>query len=329
LATVLDGAPQFVTKLAAAAGLPAAAHYAIRTQVRASDVIPDLEIRALDQSGEALWLLWSEHKKDAPFSTNQLTRYAEAIRVVADGVPARLIAVTLWEPSDAVREEAGGLGVPLLRWRDLVVMADSVGEELGGAAWRTKLGPERDARVPRLLREWLAFCRHELQENLMEPLTPERIDMLAEAQTLLETLEELVETSIRAASAALGTKSPKADNDYWRCPPPPGSWAEDHGCSLYLTFEADEPSPPLFVAGMWNEGEQAEALRADAETLQRFADLGYRFWDDGSGRQPVTDISLTIPMSEVAASPRLEDQQHAVASFCERTFTILSAGGND
>jgi hypothetical protein len=327
LATVLQGAPQLAERLAAAAGLPRAARYAVETQVRASDSVLDLEIRASDEHGDPLWVLWSEHKKDAPFSPSQLTRYSERLVAAADGLPSKLIAITLWEPSAAVRAEAASLDVPLLRWRDLLQMAENTGEQLGGAAWRTKVSPERDALAPRLLREWLVFCRHELQEELVEPLTPERVAMVAEARLILESVDGLVEQAMRSTCAAMGTPSPKPEDDYWWSPPPKGSWAGEHECSLYLKFEAEDQQAPLFAAGIWNEGQHAEALRADAELLGRLEADGYRFWDDGTGRRALVDISAVIPMGEIAASPRLEDQQRALADFAERALTALSAGG--
>lgn len=326
LATVLDGVPQFVAQLAAAADLPAAADYSIQTQARYGNCVPDLEIRAIDISGETLWIIWSEHKKHSPFSLNQLTRYAERLKTVADGRPSRLIAVTLWEPSEVVRLEAATLDVPLLRWRHLVQMAESAGKELGGPAWRTSAGPERDGLAPRLLREWIVFCERELEEDLVEPLTQARVDLAAEALTILITLDGLVEHALTTTCLAIGTPPPKGATDYWWTSPPSGSWAEEHKCSLYLKHEAEDTKPPVFAAGMWTEGEAAEALRSDAEVIQRFVEDGCRFWDDGTGRQALVDISVAVPMSDIAVETSLEDQQRNLAAFCERVLGTLSGG---
>lgn len=326
LATVLAGAPQMVAQLAAVVDLPVGDRYAVETQVASDDCRPDIEIRAYDASGQLLWILWAEHKKHAPFSTNQLTRYVNRLKAVSGGLPARLIAVTLSEPSEAVRSEATGLDVPLLRWRALGEMAERAGREIGGPAWSTTATVKRDALAPRLLREWLAFCSYELGEELVKPLTPEQVTLVAEAQEILATLEDLVEHAIRDAARALGVAQPKECSDFWWCPAPTGSWADGIECSLYLKHEADDEQRPVFVAGIWNEGEQAEALRADAETLQRFSDANYRFWDDGIGKKAIVEICAPLPMSDIVIHVDLEAQRRALAEFCEREFRTLATG---
>jgi hypothetical protein len=81
------------------------------------------------------------------------------------------------------------------------------------------------------------------------------------------------------------------EHDYWWSRPPAGSWAEAHQGSLYLKFEAENSRAPVLVAGMWNEGEQAEAVRGDAAVVQ-----ASRTRDIGSGTTaPVITRSSTSP----------------------------------
>src|SRR4051795_13006336 len=76
LATVLDGTPAYIARLADRVGLPRAAKYEVETQVPAPGCIADLQINALASNGDPAWLLWSEHKVHAPFSRAQLTKLA-------------------------------------------------------------------------------------------------------------------------------------------------------------------------------------------------------------------------------------------------------------
>src|SRR4051794_6746232 len=108
-ATVLAGAPPFAAQLAELAGLPRCERYEFATQVRTPGGVIDLEIRAYDGAGRATWLLWSEHKQHAPFSQQQLSRYSAALQDAADGLESRLVAITQWEPSPAVKKEADRL----------------------------------------------------------------------------------------------------------------------------------------------------------------------------------------------------------------------------
>ncbi len=324
-ATVLSHAPSLAARLAAAAGLPSAARYVIETQPQADNDNPDLQVRGFDAADHPLWLLWSEHKTESPFSKQQLTRYAGKLPEVADGLPSRLIAITQWDSSASIRAEAAALDVPLLRWRDVVQMAEAAGQQIGGAAWRTTLTADRDAAEPRMLREWLAFTRHVLEEQPVDPLTPSRAARLVEAQATIQTVEDLVEHGLQAAATAIGLPAPKLTSDTWAVSPPAGSWADAQQGKFYADWEVDE-EPAVFVAGMWVEGADAEALRADAERLQVLADAGYLFNDDGTGRNALVEITRSLPVADIAALASLDEQRTAVAAFCERVVRALAAG---
>jgi hypothetical protein len=328
LATVLQSTPTYVAGLAQLAGLPAAEEYLVETQVPGPGVVADLEIHAL--SGRTpQWLLWSEHKLHSPFSKQQLTKLTRALRTKAGDLPSRLIAITLQEPPADVLAEARENGVEVLRWRDVVAASNAEGSAVGGPTWRTLTQEDGEVRSRRLLLEWQAFCSRELEETAVQPLTTRQVEILLEVEPALDTLEHLLESGFRTGCRAIGAGNLKEKADYWSAQAPAGSWLLDQGCVLYAKTDTDDswtaaPSgDAIFIAGIWAEGENAEALRTSANLVQRLGDQGFSFWDEGTGRAAYFDVSRTLGMSAVAARTTLDEQEALVAELCESAFRAL------
>lgn len=212
LATVLAGAPGLTNALAERIGMPAAERFAIATQQPVGpDCIIDLEIRASTETGAALWLVWSEHKLEAPFREGQLAKYAAAIRDEADAA-FKLIAITLKQPNAVVLQEADRHDIALLRWSDVIALAQGAGVALRGRAWRTTSCTECDDEIARrLLGEWLDFCDYDdVMETPVEPLTPDAVEMLPAAEQVMLTVDRLTEG--RSAPRALHSMPAQSRN---------------------------------------------------------------------------------------------------------------------
>lgn len=132
LATVIAGVPQYADQLAELVGMPRADTYKVETQVSVPGCVIDLEIQASNQ-GTASWVLWSEHKVSAAFGEDQLLRYADALKAKAGSRPSRLIAVTLDPPIREIESQADKRDIHLLRWSDLIGIAEKAGHTLAPA----------------------------------------------------------------------------------------------------------------------------------------------------------------------------------------------------
>lgn len=329
LATVLNSAPSYVGQLADRLGLRRQSSYRIETQVGVSGSVVDLEIEALGPAGETAWLLWSEHKVGAPFADQQLTRYASALGAKAGSVESRLIAVTQHPPSDRVRAEAADLGVELLRWREVVALSARAGAEIGGSAWKLRPQYGDDEIARRLLLEWDVFCRHRLEEIIVEPLTDRHVEVLRDMKGALQTTDHLLRTGFRAACEAIGAGSPVEKPDDYSAPPPPSSWLKQGGATLQMYADTDDSwtsAPvglPFVAAGIWVEREDARALRDRSELLQALDGHGFSFWDEPDRHGGYLDVVRTVPMAALVAHPLLADQERLLAEFGERAFRDL------
>ena len=325
VATVFQRVPAFIAQLADCVHLPPADSYEVSTQVDVGCII-DLEIRARAADDQAGWLLWSEHKVADPLTVEQLVTEATALELRAAGAQHKLIAITLYPPSAAVRAHSELAGVTLLRWKDLVDLARRALHELDDTAIDR---PERtggSVEIERhLLLEWCAFCEHEL-EAPVEPLTDRRIAILAEADKAWETLEHLLEVGFRHACEELGTRPPRFTGEEWQAPGPSGTWLADQSGKLYARYDVDDSwtiggvGGPAFTAGMWVEGDDADALRTRIELRQRLREQGFSCWDE-PGRHGYIALAKTLPLVALLVSADVQGQESAVRGFC---FQVLS-----
>lgn len=332
LAMTLAGARSYVYALADHIGLAHPADWEVETQVPAAGCVVDLELRGKDSEGRPTWILWSEHKVRAPFGRDQLTRLSNALRQEAAATtPTKLIAIMLQSPSQEVRAQAATNGVELLRWRDVVRLAEQAGATLaGGPAWRVQPDSEGGNEERRRLLEWLSFCKHELEETSVEPLTIRDIEILPEAEQALATIEELLEGGFEKVCAHLVAGPPKA-RDEWNAAPPDGTWLADHECTLYVKHDTDEtwprvpPKTPVFVAGIFTEGEDAKELASDEALVGALDESGFNVWIDGKGSRAEFDIAQAVPMNEIVAQGTVALQEEHLAGFFRRVFEqILS-----
>jgi hypothetical protein len=331
LAMTLAGARSYVYAVADHIGLVHPADWEVETQVPAAGCVVDLEICGKDQEGRPAWILWSEHKVRATFGRDQLTRLSNALRQEAAATPTKLIAITLRSPSQEVRAQAETNGVELLRWRDVVRLAEQAGTTLpGGPAWRVQSDSESGNGERRRLLEWLSFCEHELEETSVEPLTIRDIEILPRAEQARATIDELLEGGFEKACAHLVAGPPKA-KDEWSAAPPEGTWLADHRCTLYVKHDTDEtwrgvpPETPVFVAGIFTVGEDAEELASDEALVGALDESSFNVWIDGKGSRAEFDIYQAVPMEEIAAQGTVELQEEHLAEFFRRVFEqILS-----
>ena len=331
LATVLNGVPGYLDRLAERVGLQQAARYQMETQVRVPGSVIDLEIRAETADGQPVWLLWSEHKVRAPFSKEQLTRYAGELRKKAGVIDSRMIAVTLDAPSPEIWAEAEGNQICLLRWRDLLGLAEKVGKDIAGPSWRVQNRAGSDELARRLLLDWLTFYREELEEVAMEPLTRQMAEVLPEAVKAINVVDRILEGAFETACEAIGAGRLEEEDDYFCAVPPAGTWLASRDCVLYAKVEVDEAEmsavsdKPFFKAGMFVRGEPAEALRDDSQFRQTLDEGDFFAWDEDTGRKTDFDVARGLPISEVVKREDLDGQEKSIRELCLQTFQMLIA----
>jgi hypothetical protein len=330
LATVLDGVPQFVHQLADSVGLPRAPAYRVDTQSPAPGCRIDLQVEGLDLKGTRLWLLWSEHKIGAEFGSDQLPKYNAALRYNHDGVPHRLMVVTLESPLPNIQAQIEDLEIHQLYWKDIAALANRAGSELAGASWRAYAidGPDEIAR--RLLIDWLIFSENEeLEEPTVEPLTAEMIAVLPAAVKAVETVDDLVSAAFESACDDIDAGKPREADEYWAANPPAKSWLARDGGELYAKFEKDDSwavnpeGEPVFVAGMFLVGEPAERILGNRELKQCFKDDAYSVEREKWGRRTAIDLAKPITVDRIATAATADEQEALLARFFADTFRQL------
>jgi hypothetical protein len=333
LATVLTQSPPLAGELAAHLGLDPPERCDVTTQIPIQGGIIDLQIQGYDADRRTIWLLWSEHKVNAPFAPGQLARYARELPSHAQGISHQQVAITLNDPTTEDKREASAHDVRLLRWQEVSALVDKAGQRLSGGNWRSRRCEGELEIQRRFLLEWLAFADNEL-EAAMEPLTPDTVAMLPQAERLIGTIDHLLATSLTGACAELKASVPKysSSNDCFIAAPHQDSWLAQAGMKLYMTYDSDgtwvagTDDGPVFALGAWTDGGEYADLLSGEPRLRALEDDGFLIDDEPSGKTPNFDISTTLSMSEVArTNADLAGQEAALTKSVHDAFAKLLA----
>lgn len=332
-ATVLQSVPAYVDHLAETLELRPGGTYEVKTQVRSSACIIDLEIRARSIDGQLVWLLWSEHKVGDPVTVDQLSTEAATLETTADGLLHKLIAITLDPPTPAVRAHAEATGVTLLRWHEVVRIAERTMNAIVETAAQASPAAEQKAAVEHhMLREWADFARNEL-EGPVEPLSPDRVRILPEADKAWQTIEHLLQEGFREACEAVNATAPRWVGEQWRAGAPAGSWLANQGCKLYAVYDPDDSwivggrGNPAFVVGIWADEPEADALRKQLELRQRLRHHSFTTYD-ARGRDSWIGFVKAQPLAELADRQNLDQQSRLVGEFCTDVLQELISIGS-
>jgi hypothetical protein len=145
----------------------------------------------------------------------------------------------------------------------------------------------------------------------------------------VDVVESLLKAAFKTASDEVGVGTPKDDGEDWRATAPDNTWLGDYGAWLYAKYETDDSwtatptGKPVFAAGMFIVGKQADELRANTELKQAFADDAFSVWSDGNGRNSEIDVARTLPMATVTTQDDAARQQAIIAEFFTDTFHKL------
>lgn len=322
LATVLDQSAEFLHALINRIGLPSAAEYQVRTQVPTAGVTIDLEVQGRRSDGSPEWFLWSEHKVNDPLTARQLENEQQALSVRAGAARSHLMAITLLSPTPAAITFAATAGCTLLRWRDVTDLA---------RAERNRAGREarRDTTVAgHLINEWIAFADNEL-EAPVDALTPERVQLLPEAEATLDTLAHIHGKGFMQACADIGAGTPKADySGEIHATPPRGSWLGERGFRLYTKYLGEggfgDAEAPCFVVGAWVEGHAATSERRSRELHTILGARGLASWDEQDRRGGWIEFGIGVSLVALAAHETLAEQTEAFGAACTSTLRTLA-----
>jgi hypothetical protein len=311
LATVLQRSPELANAFAALADLPPARRHEVRTQVftNKKDRV-DLELRGFATDDTPLWLLWAEHKTHTTFHTAQLQRYRKCLKKLEDVGDKRLVAILLRPANQAERDEATRADATLHTWNDLYLAARRLPHDGHG-----------------VVAEWMQFSDNELGASVAEPLTPGRVDIVAEASVLWDTLADLTEQTMRKACSMLGLPNPRVTDGYWSAPAVTGLAAEQ-GFRFYIqeSIEGELVDEPSFKLGVYCLGEPADELIADDTLIAALRAEGLGVYPDGTRHQAEFDIWTEISMKDVATLDTIEAQRELLATRAISLFKRVIDG---
>lgn len=318
IASVLDQVPALAHALVELAGLPRADAYEIQTQVRAGDVIVDLEIVGLQEDGERAWMLWSEHKVYDPLRATQLENEFKALEARAGSLPRALIAVTLFEPTTGAVSFASTRDCILLKWADI--------SQLARRALERRPPGDLPTVADYVLKEWLEFASKEL-EAPVEALTPDRVKWIPEVGKALETVTELMKAAFTRGCADIGAGTPREEDEELYADPPEGSWLKERGFTLYAKFVDEggfgDVDDPCLVFGGWVEQDDAVSARRSRDLHSALGERGLSIWDEVDRHGGWIEFGIPVSLTDLAANTSLEQQDRMAGEVCLRALRAL------
>jgi len=326
-ASVLDQSPDLLSGLLERLSLPAVDSHEVQTQVRSAGVTIDLEVIGRGADGTARWVLWSEHKVSDSLTARQLRNEWSALKARAGSAHQRLIAITLFAPTEDAAAFAAATDCTLLRWGEITRLAHRARDHHRSQTPGVR-GSTTTTVADHLLAEWIAFANNELEASV-EALTPERVRLLSEADKALDTLDSLMTSGFTRACTRLGAGKPKASNDELHATAPHGSWLADRGFKLYAKYLPDggfgDVADPCLVVGAWLSGDDAGSARRSREFHTTLSERGLAIWDEDDRHGGWIEFGEAVSLVDLAAHETFDQQDAAFGEACVRVLQTLAA----